>query len=115
MAIYPTGILDATNEADKIIMDKSLRWLEKKGTMAWCGYSFSWAACLYARANEGDNAAKMLGIFASNFVSTNSFHLNGDQRVDNIPALHIAHLHWKEILRLHRVFMKCSFKPKMAV
>lgn len=71
---------DVTNVTDKSIMDKSLRWLEKKGTREWCGYSFSWAACLYAKAKDGDNAAKMLRIFASNFVSSNSFHLNGDQR-----------------------------------
>lgn len=80
MAIYPMGILDASNAEDKNIMDKSLRWLEQKGTREWCGYSFSWAACLYAKAREGENAAKMLSIFANNFVSTNSFHLNGDQR-----------------------------------
>ena len=54
--------------------------MEKKGTREWCGYSFSWAACLYAKAKEGNNAAKMLRIFADNFVSINSFHLNGDQR-----------------------------------
>jgi len=79
MAIYPLGLLNAAVAADKAIMDKSLRLLEQKGTRAWCGYSFSWAACLYARAKEGENAAKMLQIFATNFVSVNSFHLNGDQ------------------------------------
>ena len=79
MAIYPLGLLDANIDADKEIMNKSLRWLEKKGTREWCGYSFSWAACLYAKAKEGDHAAEMLKIFANNFVSVNSFHLNGDQ------------------------------------
>jgi alpha-L-fucosidase 2 len=79
MAIYPVTQLDASIASDKATMDKSLRWLEQKGTRAWCGYSFSWAACLYAKAKEGDNAARMLKIFATNFVSTNSFHLNGDQ------------------------------------
>ena len=80
MAIYPLGLLNAENPADKAIMDKSLRWMEKKGTREWVGFSFSWAANLYARAREGDSAARMLKIFASNFVSINSFHLNGDQR-----------------------------------
>jgi alpha-L-fucosidase 2 len=37
-------------------------------------------ASLYARAKEGDSAAKMLKIFATNFCSINSFHLNGDQK-----------------------------------
>lgn len=80
MAIYPLGLLNADNEKDKIVIDNSLRWMEKTGTDAWCGYSFSWAASLYARAKEGDNAEKQLSIFASNFCSPNSFHLNGDQK-----------------------------------
>ena len=50
------------------------------GTRSWCGYSFSWMACLYARAYEADKAAMQLQIFATNFCSPNSFHLNGDQR-----------------------------------
>ena len=80
MAIYPLGLLNVNNEHDKMIIDSSLRWLEKTGTGEWCGYSFSWAASLYARAKEGDSAAKKLKIFASNFCSPNSFHLNGDQK-----------------------------------
>ncbi|MEJ0103426.1 MAG: glycoside hydrolase family 95-like protein [Bacteroidota bacterium] len=80
MAIYPLPLLDVERPSDKEIVDKSLRWLEKKGTDKWCGYSFSWAACIYARAKEGDNAVKQLQVFASNFCSSNSFHLNGDQK-----------------------------------
>jgi len=80
MAIYPLNLLHAGNNEDKNTISKSLRWLEKTGTKWWCGYSFGWAACLYARAKEGDNAAAMLNKFATNFVSVNSFHLNGDQR-----------------------------------
>ncbi len=80
MSIYPLGLLNADKEKDKMIIDSSLRWMEKTGTGAWCGYSFSWAASLYARAKDGDAAAKELKIFASNFCSPNSFHLNGDQK-----------------------------------
>jgi len=80
MAIYPLSLLDVENENDKTIIQKSLRQIEKKGTRAWCGYSFSWMANLYARAKEGDSAQRMLQIFASNFCSINSFHLNGDQK-----------------------------------
>jgi alpha-L-fucosidase 2 len=50
------------------------------GTRAWCGYSFGWAACIYAKAKQADSAVNQLRIFASNFCSTNSFHLNGDQK-----------------------------------
>lgn len=80
MAIFPLGLLNPDHPVDKAIIDSSLRWLQHTGTRAWCGYSFSWAASLYARAKDGDNAEKMLQIFASNFCSPNSFHLNGDQK-----------------------------------
>jgi alpha-L-fucosidase 2 len=80
MAVYPLALLNADKKEDKLLIDKSLRWLESKGSRQWCGYSFSWLACIYARANEPDSAVKQLKIFASNFCSTNSFHLNGDQK-----------------------------------
>jgi alpha-L-fucosidase 2 len=73
-------LLDINNAADSSIIKKSLRHIESLGTREWCGYSFSWMACLYARAKEADNAVKQLQIFASNFCSINSFHLNGDQK-----------------------------------
>ena len=80
MAIHPLGILNVEDSLENDIIKKSLRHLEKIGTREWCGYSFSWVACIYARAKEADNAVKNLQIFASNFCSLNSFHLNGDQR-----------------------------------
>jgi len=80
MAIYPLALLDINRPQDKVIIENSLKHIEEKGTRAWCGYSFSWMACLYARAYEADEAVKQLQIFASNFCSTNSFHLNGDQK-----------------------------------
>ncbi len=80
MAIYPLALLDVNKPADKTLIDNSLKRIEELGTKAWCGYSFSWMACLYARAYEADKAARQLQIFASNFCSPNSFHLNGDQK-----------------------------------
>jgi alpha-L-fucosidase 2 len=80
MAIYPLDLLDVNQEKDKTIIDNSLKRLEEIGTRAWCGYSFSWMASLYARAYQADKAVKQLEIFASNFCSPNSFHLNGDQK-----------------------------------
>src|SRR5688572_2821732 len=79
-AIHPLGLLNIEDSAQKIIISNSLRWLEKKGTRKWVGYSFSWAGCLYARAQEGDSAVASLRKFATNFISSNSFHLNGDQK-----------------------------------
>ncbi|KAA0992701.1 glycosyl hydrolase family 95 catalytic domain-containing protein [Dyadobacter aurulentus] len=80
MAIYPLALLDVTKPADKVIIENSLKRIEEKGTRAWCGYSFSWMASLYARAHKADSAVRHLQIFASNFCSPNSFHLNGDQK-----------------------------------
>jgi len=80
MAIYPLQLLNVDDSAQKNIIDRSLRRLEQKGTRQWCGYSFSWAACIYARAKEADSAVSMLRKFATNFCSINSFHLNGDQK-----------------------------------
>ncbi|RAJ81862.1 alpha-L-fucosidase 2 [Chitinophaga dinghuensis] len=80
MAIYPLKVLSYSHPEDKSIIDRSLAWLEKKGTREWVGYSFSWAANLYGQTGNGDSAAVMLRKFASNFVGMNSFHLNGDQK-----------------------------------
>ncbi len=80
MAVYPLALLDINKQEDKHIIQNSLKRIEEKGTSAWCGYSFSWMASLYARAYEADKAVKQLQIFASNFCSPNSFHLNGDQK-----------------------------------
>lgn len=80
MAIYPLGLVNVDIESQKEIIDKSLSWLAKKGTRQWTGYSFSWAACIYARSNYADSAVSMLHKFVSNFCSINSFHLNGDQK-----------------------------------
>jgi alpha-L-fucosidase 2 len=80
MAIYPLALLDYNKARDKERIDNSLKRIEEKGTRAWCGYSFTWMASLYARAYKADSAWKQLQIFASNFCSPNSFHLNGDQK-----------------------------------
>jgi alpha-L-fucosidase 2 len=80
MSVYPLTLLDVNKPGDKLIIENSFKHLEEEGTKNWCGYSFSWMACLYARAYEADKAVKQLQIFASNFCSPNSFHLNGDQK-----------------------------------
>jgi alpha-L-fucosidase 2 len=79
MAIYPMQLLNARDSLDRVLINRSLKHLEHIGTRAWCGYSFSWAACIYARALQGEKAAEQLRIFARNFCSPYSFHLNGDQ------------------------------------
>lgn len=80
ISIYPLKVITYNNAAGKSIIDRSLAQLARKGTRNWVGYSFPWTACLYAQTGNGDSAVSMLRKFASNFVSVNSFHLNGDQK-----------------------------------
>lgn len=80
LAIHPLGLLNMEDEKEKEIIENSLRHIEKLGTRKWIGYSFAWIASIYARAQNGDSAATNLKKFATNFVSPNSFHLNGDQK-----------------------------------
>jgi alpha-L-fucosidase 2 len=80
MAIHPLGLIDWSDgdEARKII-SASLAELDRLGSDAWCGYSFSWLANLAARARDGAKAEKALEIFSTAFTLRNSFHCNGDQ------------------------------------
>jgi alpha-L-fucosidase 2 len=80
MGVYPLQLLNIDNHEDSATIKKSIHHIEEKGTRAWCGYSFSWMANIYASAKEADSAVKMLKIFATNFCGINSFHLNGDQK-----------------------------------
>jgi len=80
MAIHPLGLVDVSKgTADKSIIDKTIDNLEKTGSSAWTGYSFSWFGNIKARAFDGEGAAKALTDFATSFVLPNSFHANGDQ------------------------------------
>ena len=79
MAFHPLGMLNFDADTDKLMIENSIKRLEKNGTSQWCGYSFSWLANMYSRMYRGEDAAKTLNIFASCFCSPNSFHLNGDQ------------------------------------
>lgn len=80
ISIYPLKVISYNSATGKSIIDRSLAQLARIGTRSWVGYSFPWTACLYAQTGNGDSAVSMLRKFASNFVSINSFHLNGDQK-----------------------------------
>lgn len=80
MGFHPLGLVDLSNgEADKKIIENTLKHLDDMGSDHWTGYSFSWEGNLYARAFDGENAARVLRIFAECFCLRNSFHVNGDQ------------------------------------
>ena len=68
------------------------------------GFSFCWAAALYALAKNGEGARYMLKIFRDCFVSPNGFHLNGDfRRNGGVSSSITAPSRWKRI---------CSFPPR---
>jgi alpha-L-fucosidase 2 len=87
MALYPLGLLDINNAAERRTIYSSLADISYYGTDLWCGYSYTWAANMYARALNGRRAAQLLKIFATSFCSPNSFHLNGDQSNNGYSTL----------------------------
>ncbi|MEN8251669.1 MAG: glycoside hydrolase family 95-like protein, partial [Bacteroidota bacterium] len=80
MGFHPLALVDLSNGgADKKIIQNTLKNLEDRSPDYWTGYSYSWQGNLYARAFEGEKAAKALTTFAQCFCLKNSFHVNGDQ------------------------------------
>ncbi len=81
MAIYPLSTLNIEQgEHEKKVVLASLDNLNKMKFNAWVGFSFSWAACLEARAKRADQSFDYLDRFVSDFTSRNGFNLNGQQR-----------------------------------
>ncbi len=80
MSVYPLGLIDiSSSDADREIIEKSLKNLVLQGPDNWTGYSWAWLGNLYARAGRGTEAAGALRTFAECFCLPNSFHVNGDQ------------------------------------
>lgn len=77
MPVHPLGLIDI--DTDRRTVEASLADLERKGTLRWTGYSFSWLGSLAARARDGAKAERALEIFSTAFTLRNSFHVNGDQ------------------------------------
>jgi len=81
LPIHPLGTLHVEgSDRDRNVIDASLEQIEQLGTKQWCGYSFSWMACIAARCAKPDRALDNLSIFLKAFVSPNGFHLNGDYK-----------------------------------
>lgn len=80
VAWHPLGLIDYSNgEKDRKIIDGTLRELEAlDGDVNW-GFYNSWLANIYARAFNGEKAAKYLIDFAKCACSPNTFHLNLNQ------------------------------------
>ena len=80
MSIHPFGLLNIVGPPrDREIIAATCRRYDELGTQWWCGYSFSWMACLRARVGDAETAAKYLDIYRKAFILRNGFHANGDQ------------------------------------
>jgi alpha-L-fucosidase 2 len=80
IAIHPFNLI--TREGDKPepqMITASLADWDHAGTQGWCGYSFSWMACLRARVGDAEAALRNLDIYTHAFTLRNGFHANGDQ------------------------------------
>jgi len=80
IALHPFNLITVDGEArQQQIIAASLADWDKLGTRAWCGYSFSWMACLRARIGDAEAAFRNLDIYTHAFILRNGFHANGDQ------------------------------------
>ena len=95
MAIYPFNLITidgGPREPARASSPPRRQW-DKPGTQAWCGYSFSWMACLRARVGDAEAALRNLDIFTKAFILRNGFHANGDQLRAGYSRLHLPALH----------------------
>ncbi len=80
MPLHPFNLITVDGgEREKRTIAASLEQWDRYGTRAWCGYSFSWMACLRARVGDPEAALHNLDVYARAFVLRNGFHANGDQ------------------------------------
>jgi alpha-L-fucosidase 2 len=79
MAVHPLGLVDVhAGDGQRSIVEGTIAQIDKHGTQAWVGYSFSWFACMCARAGQSDRVLDYLTKYLC-FTGRNGFHLNGDQ------------------------------------
>jgi alpha-L-fucosidase 2 len=89
MAIHPLGLVNVEGGEDHLrIIEDSLNTIERLGTLAWVGYSFSWMSCIYARTGNGDRALDYLRDFITSFTLRNGFHCNGEQTQRGLSDFH---------------------------
>ncbi|NOU74371.1 hypothetical protein GC098_23745 [Paenibacillus sp. LMG 31458] len=89
MAIYPLQLLDRRgSERDRKIADATIANLEVLGKGQWVGYSFAWAAAMYAQQGNGEAAIYHLQQMWHYTCSPNGFHLNGDYKRAGVCMFH---------------------------
>jgi alpha-L-fucosidase 2 len=80
MSIHPYGQISIEGGEEQRVISASLAAIKRIGVGEWCGYSHTWAACLFARAGLADDALESLRVYLDAFISRNGFHLNCDQK-----------------------------------
>ena len=89
MAIHPLNLINMEGtDRDRRIIDASMAQIDKLGTSQWCGYSFSWMACMRARIRQGDRALQYLDDYVNSFILRNGFHCNGEQSRKGLSNFH---------------------------
>jgi alpha-L-fucosidase 2 len=89
MAIHPLGVLNIEGtDRDRDMIKASFDQIDQFGTQAWCGYSFSWMACMQARAGHSDPALQYLDDYVNSFILRNGFHCNGEQTRKGLSGFH---------------------------
>ena len=88
MSIYPLKLLNRNVTSDREIADKTISQLEVLGKGQWVGYSFAWAAAMYAWQGNGEAALYHLQQMWRYTCSPNGFHLNGDYKHAGVCMFH---------------------------
>jgi alpha-L-fucosidase 2 len=82
MAIHPLATITMDgSEDERDLIRGSLHDIRKKGPGQWTGWSYPWMSLIASRAGYGNMAWQMLDLYANGFISSNTFHVNGDPRV----------------------------------
>lgn len=88
MPLHPFNLITIEGgRREREIIVASLKDWDGKGTHLWCGYSFSWMACLRARVGDAEAALRNLDIYARAFILRNGFHANGDQTKSGFSSM----------------------------
>jgi alpha-L-fucosidase 2 len=89
MPIFPLGDVNIEgSDRDREIIRNTISEIESMGTGFWCGYSFSWYACIGARLREPNRALWGLNNYLDYCASPNTFHLNGDYKSAGASRFH---------------------------
>ncbi|WP_018758333.1 glycosyl hydrolase family 95 catalytic domain-containing protein [Paenibacillus terrigena] len=89
MSIFPLKLLNRNaSTRDRDIVDKTISHLEVLGKGQWVGYSFAWAAAMYAWQGNGEAALYHLQQMWRYTCSPNGFHLNGDYKHAGVCMFH---------------------------